>query len=563
MAMATASALRIPLAKRGTLWFTAWEARKGGAAFTCGCCNEKVVLKKGTKRAHHFAHAADTQCELARGDAKTCESMQHRYAKHILSTTLSLWKFTCKCLTCVAPLVLQWETSDTVGVEEEWRCMGGKFVLDVAVIRAGEAIAALEVLHTHAIGEKKRGQLERAGLAVVEVSAADVIKAYEDRTFTASDVGDTHSLVQCGSCKSLPRKRAVRTLLCLLQESSQVATTFDVHCTAGHHFQWRVMETLVPQVSKSGLSVRVCNGVKIYVSNQPVLEPGNPWWWAGPKAILNPQRNDASVAIRVCTRPQACRTCKWAVEEERRRNADVTAMRDEDPMYAPCESGAAHCALAFGAHTLRIRTQVDMWNGPQSPRCACFTRYWTRYHDEQIRRRAAKKREEEEEKQRVVQEQLERHAREAACREEAEERERQERVYAAEARKARDRVAFDAKERGKRKKKEKEEAERKRRSLDRSRQDLRGKIKSVINNWLSAYPFTFSEENLPCSQDAVYEGRLHLKPHSPHSPADVATGVEDFLNMLNAFTLTNTLPPPHNVADGDSILRFRIVCMEP
>jgi len=45
----------------------AWETEKEEEPFLCLDCNEKVILKKGKVKIHHFAHTPDINCEYGKG----------------------------------------------------------------------------------------------------------------------------------------------------------------------------------------------------------------------------------------------------------------------------------------------------------------------------------------------------------------------------------------------------------------------------------------------------------------------------------------------------------------
>ena len=54
----------------------AWQQEKSDGPFTCPCCAEETILKKGTIKVHHFAHKSPIVCEYGRG-----ETEEHRLCK--------------------------------------------------------------------------------------------------------------------------------------------------------------------------------------------------------------------------------------------------------------------------------------------------------------------------------------------------------------------------------------------------------------------------------------------------------------------------------------------------
>jgi ssDNA-binding Zn-finger/Zn-ribbon topoisomerase 1 len=51
-----------------------------GQIYICPDCNEELILKKGDKKVHHFAHKSDTNCSNSDG-----ESVVHRYYKEFIA----------------------------------------------------------------------------------------------------------------------------------------------------------------------------------------------------------------------------------------------------------------------------------------------------------------------------------------------------------------------------------------------------------------------------------------------------------------------------------------------
>jgi len=48
----------------------AFETEKDKKPFFCSFCNNKVVLKKGETREHHFAHKPPTDCQYGKGESQ-------------------------------------------------------------------------------------------------------------------------------------------------------------------------------------------------------------------------------------------------------------------------------------------------------------------------------------------------------------------------------------------------------------------------------------------------------------------------------------------------------------
>lgn len=63
----------------------AWQATRASGPFACPVCGKEVVLHKGTIRAHHFAHKANSDCAHGVGETEL-----HRRAKMQIYQTLSI-----------------------------------------------------------------------------------------------------------------------------------------------------------------------------------------------------------------------------------------------------------------------------------------------------------------------------------------------------------------------------------------------------------------------------------------------------------------------------------------
>ena len=48
----------------------AWNTNKDQKPFTCPECESEVILKKGNKKVHHFAHKPPINCTLGAGESQ-------------------------------------------------------------------------------------------------------------------------------------------------------------------------------------------------------------------------------------------------------------------------------------------------------------------------------------------------------------------------------------------------------------------------------------------------------------------------------------------------------------
>lgn len=198
--------LLIPVAKcgRDSVLKTASSVTREDGPFTCICCDTSLVLRKGNVRKHHFAHSVS---EYDRTCSGTGESWSHLHAKTIISTMFDMFTFVFPCKDC-GKVLHQKRFSSTIHCSRmEHEVLDRRYRLDVAMLRNNKVCAAIEVLHTHAVGDDKSRALEEAGISVIEVHAGEIIAAYEQTTGRAI-VNAEHETV-CSACQreGLIRKR--------------------------------------------------------------------------------------------------------------------------------------------------------------------------------------------------------------------------------------------------------------------------------------------------------------------------------------------------------------------
>lgn len=136
-------------------------------SYACPECAAPLVLRSGSVRAAHFAHAAGTGCG---------ESNQHRQAKAILVDLVNEGRrlsFNRPCQQCgrrhlhVAP-------EGVVSARAEYRLPNGRIV-DVGLLDGDDRlVGAIEVFFSHALDDAKQADLE--GLPWFELDAWEVLR---------------------------------------------------------------------------------------------------------------------------------------------------------------------------------------------------------------------------------------------------------------------------------------------------------------------------------------------------------------------------------------------------
>lgn len=191
------------------------EAHKE-ASYNCLKCREELIQKKGEKKAWHFAHKSGSTC-----NGGGPETVAHYRAKYLLVDHLGKWRFLRRCSRCMQPQGVPdsfpQDRGYTGHVEYRITSETGYRVADAMVMCAGWPIAALEVLQTHAVDEKKKAFLAEQEIAILEMHAEHIIAAYESGSFEVELL--EHS--PCASCVDIEKARNARPCAqcrCLLQK---------------------------------------------------------------------------------------------------------------------------------------------------------------------------------------------------------------------------------------------------------------------------------------------------------------------------------------------------------
>ncbi len=135
-------------------------------AAICPVCREPVLLKLGKKRTHHYAHYAGATCATTNP-----ETALHLNTKCYLGTQLrnaTALRIAIPCQNrCGAwsrrPWLQDWDT-----VVIEYRM--DSFRPDIALIRQGKVIGAIEVVVTHPVDEGKQAYFAQEAVEWIEVA---------------------------------------------------------------------------------------------------------------------------------------------------------------------------------------------------------------------------------------------------------------------------------------------------------------------------------------------------------------------------------------------------------
>ena len=130
-----------------------------GRSYICAECSQRVILRQGTVRVHHFAHfTPTTKCKFYENSG---ESENHKHAKFLLSKWLNEKKpmsfgWNCQkqtlfgtCGTSDGYTDHKIEYKDGDEVVLEYRDTIKKYIADIAILNNGKIRYIIEVKHSH------------------------------------------------------------------------------------------------------------------------------------------------------------------------------------------------------------------------------------------------------------------------------------------------------------------------------------------------------------------------------------------------------------------------------
>ncbi len=145
-----------------------------GRHYTCPACNERLTLRAGEVRVKHFSHAPSSNCSP--------EHVLHKTAKMLVARSI-------RDNAAGRKLILLWRGCHACGIEYQTELPPGtfssakeevgisSFVCDVIGYRGNTPALAIEIRHTHQVGERKANELE---VPWVELQAENVMESPAD-----------------------------------------------------------------------------------------------------------------------------------------------------------------------------------------------------------------------------------------------------------------------------------------------------------------------------------------------------------------------------------------------
>lgn len=177
----------------------------------CQCCDEAIVWKAGDVVLPHVAHRANSTCP-----STNPETAEHMNAKAKLAHALTSQNDLTIAGACSSghPVAMQWTVAPWAYVQPEYRL--GTRRPDVALLTtARDGIAAIEVLHTHAVDKAKASDFATAGLPWIEVHSS-VALGWDEKSplqIVAADAVTRSGFdAECRSCAFWRAQKAAEAL---------------------------------------------------------------------------------------------------------------------------------------------------------------------------------------------------------------------------------------------------------------------------------------------------------------------------------------------------------------
>jgi hypothetical protein len=177
---------------------------------TCPVCKETAILKLGQIKVHHFAHKAGSVCALTNPETALHYNMKC-YIHNQLKTANTIWvEQRCNHYNpfCQIKRLVPWLTGwDDVQLEYT---IGG-YRPDIALLREGQVIGAIEVLVTHAVETEKAEFYNRRFIRWVEIQGSEPFyqgdtKWSPEQALTIHRIGNEIPNWLCDSCRAAYQK---------------------------------------------------------------------------------------------------------------------------------------------------------------------------------------------------------------------------------------------------------------------------------------------------------------------------------------------------------------------
>lgn len=150
----------------------------------CPWCDRPVVLKLGSVKVHHYAHACNSSCPASRPETALHLNTKFHFYRQLQEAQTRQLFIEQECRHCQESTQRQVWLQEWDDVKVEHRLEATR--PDIALLAQGQVIGALEILVTHAVDARKAGYFAQQAIAWLEIPAAPAL--YEAPTaWTAAD----------------------------------------------------------------------------------------------------------------------------------------------------------------------------------------------------------------------------------------------------------------------------------------------------------------------------------------------------------------------------------------
>jgi len=202
--------------------------------YKCPCCNEILILKKGTKNRHHFAHfAQDDKCQFYDETKKNQydydrvnECNLHKQAKKVLKRMLEektlIVNRHCATMQCNTHIefIIKLKENETIEIEKPMNLADGRLIKpDVIKMSGNEIVEIYEILDSHRTEEDNRMNLNW-----YEFKATEIIDKYYDASYNLFDtilLKCCRQTIKCSKCIKTEQDYLARCEYILLKNKEE------------------------------------------------------------------------------------------------------------------------------------------------------------------------------------------------------------------------------------------------------------------------------------------------------------------------------------------------------
>ena len=157
--------------------------RRYTEAFFCHTCSEPhpvtFVHQTHPKFYYRGTFRHKRQCQGG-GIGGGGESVEHMTAKYLLQKHVGMYCFhLTQCVDCRCGPLQRTQNAE-VAVEFRVKANGHRYACDCMLLRNGQPVIAMEVLHTHETTVQKEEDIRKQNIELVEFTADEILEKFED-----------------------------------------------------------------------------------------------------------------------------------------------------------------------------------------------------------------------------------------------------------------------------------------------------------------------------------------------------------------------------------------------